>query len=90
MSEQVPQDIYRNRDQMLYEIHSDLKHLLKSFDAHLIDDALQVKRLEQMEHKMTEHEVLRGIHSKFIWCTIPVVVGLAVKSVWDLITKRGV
>lgn len=81
-----PEEVYQKRDQMLFEIHSDLKHLLKNFEAHVADDNAQAKKLEEVGSTVKELQFAHNIHSKFVWTAIPVIVGLAVKSVWDIVT----
>lgn len=32
------EEIYKKRDQMFYEMHSDIKHLVRNFDSHVAED----------------------------------------------------
>jgi len=46
MTPKNPDDIYQKRDLIMQEIHTNLNHLVKNFDQHVIDDkamALDVK-----------------------------------------------
>lgn len=46
----MPEDnreVYQKRDLILTEIHNDVKHLVKNFDAHVIEDKQLAEKLQK-------------------------------------------
>ena len=53
----MSEEIYQKRDILLAEIHADMKHLVKGFDTHVIED----KKYQEKNDKKVE------LHSKIIY-----------------------